>query len=181
MNDAFNETNVMELNKIIEQIYNDEQLQQLSRTVGKQDNEDLLHEVICQLYDKPEKVLEVFAKGYLKLYVARMIIWQKNDKYSLFNKKYTQPFSPWDDETYDIAEDTINHEEINRVEVKALEKIKADSEQAPPHFYPARLVLEVSECKSFRECSRRTGIPLKSVIYTYRKYIKELRSYVEQD
>lgn len=171
----------MELNQIIQQLYADEQLQMLSKAVGKQDSEDLFHEVICQLYEKPEKVKEVHAKGYLKLYVARMIIWQKNDKYSKFNKKYTQPFSPWEDETFDVAEEAIDHVEINRREVRALEKIKADSKLAPPHFYPARLVLEASECKSFRECSRRTGIPVKSVIYTYRKYIKELRQYAEQD
>jgi|MDTD01.3.fsa_nt_gb hypothetical protein len=171
----------MELNKIIEQLYADEQLQMLSKAVGKQNCEDLFHEVICQLYEKPEKVKEVHQKGYLKLYVARMIIWQNNDKYSKFNKKYTQPFSPWDDETFDIAEEQIDHEEINRREVRALNKIKADSQLAPPNFYPARLVLEVSDCKSFRECSRRTGIPVKSVIYTYRKYIKEVRQYADQD
>lgn len=171
----------MELNKIIEEIYNDPQLKLLSGTVGKQDNEDLLHEVICQLYDKPEKVLEIHAKGYLKLYVARMIIWQKNDKYSLFNKKYTQPFSPWDDETYDVAEEIIDHEGINRRELRALKKIADDSRKEPPHFYPARLCVEVSECKSFREASRRTGIPLKSVIYTFRKYVKEVRAYADQD
>lgn len=95
------------------------------------------------------------------------------------------PFDFFDDgnflpsETNDIREgvdEFIDHKEINRREVLALEKIKADSQLAPPHFYPARLVLEVaSECKSFRECSRRTGIPVKSVIYTYRKYIKEVR------
>jgi DNA-directed RNA polymerase specialized sigma24 family protein len=171
----------MDFNTIIEQIYNDPQLQILSRTVAKQDNEDLLHEVICQLYDKPEKVQEVYNKGYLKLYVARMLIWQKNDKYSLFNKKYNQPFSPWDDETYDVAEEIIDHEGINRREIRALKKVLVDSQQAPPHFYPARLCVEVSECKSFREASRRTGIPLKSVIYTFRKYVKEVRAYAEQD
>lgn len=171
----------MELNKIIEEIYNDTQLHSLSQTVAKQNWQDLLHEVVCQLYDKEEKVKEVYAKGYLKLYVARMIIWQNNDKYSKYNKKYKQPFSPFDDEIFDLSEEEIDHEEINRLEVKALEKIKRDSLEPPPNFYPARLVLEVSECKSFRECSRKTGIPVKSVIYTYRKYIKEVREYAEQN
>lgn len=171
----------MEINEIIASLYADEQLKALSKTVAKQDCEDLFHEVICQLYDKPEKVLEVHNKGYLKLYVARMLIWQKNDKYSVFNKKYTQPFSPWEDEKFDMGEEPIDHAEINRLEVKALEKIKRDSELPAPDFYPARLTLEIVECKSFRECSRRTGIPLKSLIYTYRKYIKEVQKYVCQN
>lgn len=171
----------MEINKIIASVYTDPQLQMLSKTVGKQDSEDLFHEVLLQLYDKPEKVTEVYNKGYLKLYVARMIIWQKNDKYSQFNKKYTLPFSPLNDDTFDVGEETIDHEEINRREVRALQKIAADSQQAPPDFYPARLSVEVSECKSFREASRKTGIPVKSVIYTFRKYIKEVREYAEQD
>jgi len=171
----------MEFNKIIEKIYNDPQLHSLSQTVAKQNAQDLLHEVVCQLYDKEEKIKEVHAKGYLKLYVARMIIWQNNDKYSKYNKKYKQPFSPFNDEIFDVSEEEIDYEEINRLEVKALTKIKQDSLEPPPNFYPARLVLEVSECKSFRECSRRTGIPVKSVIYTYRKYIKEVREYAEQN
>jgi len=44
----------MEFNKIIEKIYNDPQLHSLSQTVAKQNAQDLLHEVVCQLYDKEE-------------------------------------------------------------------------------------------------------------------------------
>jgi DNA-directed RNA polymerase specialized sigma24 family protein len=179
----------MELNEIIAKIYCDEQLKSLCQDVAKQNAEDLFHEVICQLFDKPNKVKEVQSKGYLKLYVARMIIWQNNDKYSRYAKKYRNGgleklpskigyhAEQIEDYTALPDEPEIDHAEINRLEVKALEKINREAQLPPPNFYPARLVLEVSECKSFIECSRKTGIPVKSVIYTYRKYIKEVQEH----
>lgn len=172
----------MDINQIIGKIYADYQLQSLSKLVAGQNWEDLMHEVILQLFEKPARVMEVHQQGYLKLYVARMIIWQNNDKYSIFYKHFVPPFNPWEEKYSEIPdEEPLDHEGINRREVLALQKVLRDSKKNGPEGHSAQLCMELATCRSFRNASRKTGVPVKTLIVKVRKYIKEVRKHAERD
>ncbi|HYG15732.1 MAG TPA: hypothetical protein VEC12_08270 [Bacteroidia bacterium] len=171
----------MDINQIIGQIHADYQLQALSKIVAGQNWEDLMHEVILLLLEKPRRVIEVYNLGYLKLYVARMLIWQNNDKYSIYYRNFVPPFNPWEEKYSKIPdEDPIDHESINQLEIRVLQKVLSDSKKSKSAMCPAKLCLAVAASGSFREASRKTGVPTKTLIFKYRKYIKEVRKYAKR-
>lgn len=153
------------MHHIIQSIYTDPQLKLLAKAVGKEQAEDLFSEVIMQLYDQQEKVIEVYNKGYIKLYVARILIWQKNSKYSQFNKKFTMPFSPLDEETFNVAEPENTD---NAVLISKISKI-IEEDINGKNWYGANIYKMVSR-EGMRKVSQDTRIPYASVRNTYHSY-----------
>ena len=148
----------------------------IRKRVGKKYFDDFKQELFFRLIEYPDGIISAYQDGRHKYYTVRVIISLANRQNDIFHKKYlNQATEDLTGNEGDYCEPS-GEMEIRRLaeaeEERLLRNIENIEEKTGTCYY--RLMIEaLKEHKSYREVSRKVGIPVMSVSNAMRK-IREI-------
>jgi RNA polymerase sigma factor (sigma-70 family) len=157
---------------IILQVFSNEKIIRYCKTICPQDTDELLSELVIQLYKMDyQKLLIAYNASFLEYtcfrICKRIVYGNISDSGIFYRKEKTNFIDEFSDEQKDEDETEIRNSE-------RLEKIKEILEGK--HWYGKTLFkLYYIDGYNLREISERYGINLKSVYYTINKLKKEIK------
>jgi len=155
--------------------------------------EDLKMEVmveVCTWTD--EKVIDLYTRGKLGFYVAKVMLHMVINKYSPFYKKYRAMVSEYDDGGNAFLEDeewqpakvtsgiAVHVDDIQAREIRELREDKALAEIENLYWYDQELVRLYIQHGNYRAIEAATGIPWESAYKSIQKSLKHIRCQVSR-
>jgi DNA-directed RNA polymerase specialized sigma24 family protein len=155
----------LERDKIIEELYLMKEVDDCIRfVVGSTYFDDFKQELFVRLIEHGNKLEEAYKANEHRYYVTRIIINLARRKRDIFHKKFIQEETNNLPEHYEVIDDNdigqrlLNEQEEERILAK-IDSIEHDTGRA----YYRMLIEALKSCGSYRELSRRTGIPVASI------------------
>jgi RNA polymerase sigma factor (sigma-70 family) len=141
-------------------------------TQGHELSQDLLHEVILQLYDKQEIKLKGYDDNSIKFYITAVMRINWNSKTSPFHYKIRKESAKYDEltENFDIADDQENFEREELLTI--LEESYAELSWFHKQLLDLYLIMG-----SMNKVSKSMEIPLTSV----QTYIRQAKTQIKTD
>jgi hypothetical protein len=144
------------------------QLQKIAKTITKNHNlsEDLLHEILIQLYDKDEIKLKGYDDNQIKYYIVSIMRINWYSKTSPFYYKVKREIQKYQDlnETHNIPDEQDDYEKQIIFDILETEWCELD-------WFHKSLFEWYMTLGSLKKVSLKTNIPLASI----GKYIKEAK------
>lgn len=166
---------------IINQLANNKKLKAISTNIAGSLGEDLwqnLFLILCQM--KKSKIISIHKNKSIEFYCINIMSNEYHNKNSLFSKQYRH-------QVYDSSIESVNltiDEEKENENINELKSI--DTRENPiykffaekvtqENFYKVELLRRWAEGESYRDISRKTNIPMRSIAASIQKTIIELR------
>lgn len=150
------------------------QLQKIANTITKNHNlsQDLLHEVIVQLYDKDEIKLKGYDDNQIKYYIVSIMRINWYSKTSPFYYKVKREIQKYQDltETHNIPDEQDDYEKQIIFDI-------LETSWCELNWFHKSLFEWYMTLGSLKKVSLKTNIPLASI----GKYIKEAKNEMKQE
>jgi len=153
------------VNKIITELYEDADVNDcISKFVPKIHRDDFKQELFLRLLEYPDSVLKAYKDGKHKFYTVRIILSLISRERDIYHKKYKAQLTQDLPENYEYCEPSDY--EVRKIreddELKKLERI-GQIETLTGTCYYRLLIMALEKHKTYREVSRQTGIPVRSI------------------
>lgn len=147
----------------------------ISKCVSAQLFNDFKQELFLRLMEYPQGVIAAYKDGKHKYYTVRVILSLANRQRDIFHKKYLANIT--EELTENTGEITDHYCEPTVLEVRRLKESEEERmmrnieniEKTTCTPYYRMMIDTLKESGSYREISRRTGIPIMSVSNAFKK------------
>jgi RNA polymerase sigma factor (sigma-70 family) len=163
--------------EIIDEAANNKELKAITRKIAGDANlaDDLFQELMLILLEYNEfKLAEIYAKNYFKWFLVKTLTNQFNSKTSKFYYNYKKNnLEP--ENNKEIPEPEVEEGLVLAELEYALTAIDVTTAESKDQHYERSLLKLYFEVGSFRKLSAQTGIPYKTIQYTVKRIITELK------
>jgi len=172
----------MDSYQVINGLANNKKLKGIAYKIAGRLGDDLWQTLFLILCDMPKfRIIELYKNKSIEYYCINILSNEFHNKKSLFSKETRHQMYDEDIEDYKLPSCDY---EIERENIAKMERI--DLQENPiyrffaqrvtqDNFYKVELLRRWAEGESYRQISKRTNIPMRSIAHEIQKTINELK------